>query len=192
MTVDICRWHLAIPTNKLKPSAIFVQGKQAQPLKGNGYLLRMDMLWLVVLHQHQVHTCRGSWYQKNTFLFGGHVWPILKGAKICWLILTDFRRSNIPFPIRFPLHPWKWTVFEFIEPQNHPFCKGKSSIYYSKPPWLYSRNATFPGCSGSNPSKCFHQFFSGIRRVTAAMLCITSLLTLVSLGVSPWNFHNIR
>ena len=114
MTVDICRWHLAIPTNKLKPSAIFVQGKQAQPLKGNGYLLRMDMLWLVVLHQHQVHTCRGSWYQKNTFLFGGHVWPILKGAKICWLILTDFRRSNIPFPIRFPLHPWKWTVFEFI------------------------------------------------------------------------------
>ena len=179
-------------TNK-QTLCIFFQGKQTQPLKGNGYLVGMDMLWLVVLHQHQVHTCRGSWYQENTFLFGGHVRPILKGAKICWLILTDFRRSNIPFPIRFPLHPWKCTVLIFIEPKNHP-CLRRKIIYLYTPnlQWLYSKNANFPGCSGSNPSKCFHQFFSGIRRVTAAMLCITSLLTLVSLGVSPCNFHNIR
>ena len=148
----------------------------------------MDM-WLVVLHQHQVHTCHGSWYQKNTFLFGGHVRPIFKGAKICWLILTDFRRSNIPFPICFPLKPLKTNGFWT---SKSPILQRK--IIYPYTPNLHDciQNAHFPRCSGSNPSKCFHQFFSGIRRVTAAMLCITSLLTLVSLGVSPWNFPNIR
>jgi len=143
----------------------------------------MDM-WLVVLHQHQVHTCRGSWYQKNTFVFGGHVRPILKGAKICWLILTDFRRSNIPFPICFPLKP----------PENDRLLNLRIT-HFAKENHLYitpdlhdciQKMLLFQGVvDPTDPSKCFHQFFSGIRRVTAAMLCITSLLTLGSLGVSP-------